>query len=187
MSTCPFPCLESSPTSSHLSKPCMRKKNQFSKQNLLFSKTHYRISVKQWTTLRGKLVGELSETVMVLIRDDLLDYLPTQFSGKSFCEIPFATIFVFQKIHVMHSHLISRLPGTYEMHYVISTIFIPIYQIYNILKFALKPHVIQCLSTITQTSSLEQITILSPMSYTQNYIPYNCDIMLTHQAYTLTY
>ena len=49
--------------------------------------------------------------VMVLIRDDLLDYLPTPFSGKSSCEIPVATMFVFQKIHVMNSHLISRLPG----------------------------------------------------------------------------
>ena len=43
------------------------------------------------------------------------------------------------------------------------------------------------LSTITQISSLEQITISSPMAYTHNYIPYNCDIMLTPQAYALTY
>ena len=43
------------------------------------------------------------------------------------------------------------------------------------------------LSTITQISSLEQITISSPMAYTHNYIPYNYDIMLTPQAYALTY
>ena len=113
MSTCPFPYLESSPTPSHLSKPCMRKIS-FSKQNLLFLKINYRMSVKYGTTLRGKCVGELPETVMVLICNDLLDRLPTPFSEKSSCEIPFATMFVFHKIHVMHSHLISRLPGAYE-------------------------------------------------------------------------
>ena len=113
MSTCPFSCLKSSPTPLHLPKPCMRK-IQFSKQNLLFLKINYRMSVKYGTTLRGECVGELPETVMVLIRNDLLDRLPTPFSGKSSCEIPFATMFFFHKIHVMHSHLISRLPGAYE-------------------------------------------------------------------------
>ena len=66
------------------------------------------------TTLRDELVGELSETIMVLIRSDLLAHLSTQFSGISSCEIPFATMPVFTKIHVMHSHLTSRLPSAYE-------------------------------------------------------------------------
>ena len=113
MSTCPFPCLKSSPAPSHLPKPCMRKIS-FSKQNLLFLKINYRMSVKYRTSLRGECVGELPEIVMVLNRNDLLDRLSTPFSGKSSCEIPFATMFVFHKIHVMHSHLISRLPGAYE-------------------------------------------------------------------------
>ena len=68
---------------------------------------------------------------MVLIRNDLLDCLPTSFSGNSSCEIPFATMFVFQKIHVMHSHLIPRLPHAYEMHYAISTQFISHMQIHH--------------------------------------------------------
>ena len=68
---------------------------------------------------------------MVLIRNDLLDRLPTSFSGNSSCEFSFATMFGFQKIHVMHSHLISRLPRAYEMHYVISTQFISHMQIYH--------------------------------------------------------
>ena len=72
------------------------------------------MSVKFGTTLRGELVGELSETVMVLIRNDLLAHLPTQFSGISSCEIPFANMLVFTKIHIMHSHLTSRLPSAYE-------------------------------------------------------------------------
>ena len=68
---------------------------------------------------------------MVLIRNDLLDRLPTPFSGSSSCEIPFATMFVFQKIHVMHSHLFPRLPRAYEMHYALSTQFISHMQIYH--------------------------------------------------------
>ena len=90
----------------------------------------------------------------------------------------------FRKTRVMHSHLISRLPGAHEMHYAISTIFIPIYikciysQFYN---YTTSNSII---STITQISSLEQITISYPMAYTHNYIPYNCDIMLTPQALT---
>ena len=113
MSTCPFPCLKSSPTPSHLPKPYMRKIS-FSKQNLLFLKINYRMSIKYGTTLQGECVGELPETIMVLIRNDLLDRLSTPFSGKSSYEIPFTVMFVFHKIHVMHSHLISRLPGAYE-------------------------------------------------------------------------
>ena len=68
---------------------------------------------------------------MVLIRSDMLDCLPTPLSGKSSCEIPFAIMLDFHKIRVMHSHLISRLPGAYEMHYVISTQFISHMQIYH--------------------------------------------------------
>ena len=134
---------------------------------------------------------------MVLIRNDLWDRLPTPFSGKSSCEILFAIMFVFQKIRVMHSHLISRLLGAYEnalchfmsfmliyshiyikifkSHttcYVISTQFTPIYNFW---------------STITQINSLELITNSSPMTYAHNYIPYNCDLMLIHKVHALTY
>ena len=50
------------------------------------------------------MVGELFETFMVLIRNDLLAHLPTQFSGISSSEIPFKNIFVFLSIfHVMHT------------------------------------------------------------------------------------
>ena len=108
------PCHESSPTHSHLPKPCMRKIIIF-KTKLLFLKIYYRsIRYKYGTTLRGELVGELSETVMVLIRNDLLAHLPTQFSGISSFEIPFATISVFIKIpcHALTPN--SRLPSAYE-------------------------------------------------------------------------
>ena len=173
MSTCPFPCLESSPTPSHLPKPCMRKIS-FSKQNLLFLKINYRMSVKYGTTLQGKCVGELPETVMVRIRNDLLDRLPTPFSVKSSCEIPFAIMFVFQKTRVMQSHLISRIPGAYENalcffnHFHTNIYIICIYS-----KFYNHTTCNSTISTITQISLLEQITISSPMAHTHNYIPYN--------------
>ena len=131
MSKCPFPCLKSSPTPSHLPKPCMRKIS-FSKQNLLFLKIHYRNSIKIWDYPPRRMCWRIPETVMVLIQNDLLDRFPTPFFGKSSCEISFATMFVFQKIHVMYSHLISRLPGAYEMHYAISTHFIQYISIYHI-------------------------------------------------------
>ena len=62
-----------------------------------------------------------------------------------------------------------------------------IYQICIYYQINTHPTCYSNLSTITQISSLEQITISSPMAYTHNYIPYNCDIMLTPQAYALTY
>ena len=43
------------------------------------------------------------------------------------------------------------------------------------------------ISTITQISSLELNTISSPMAYTHNYIPYNCDIILLQEVHALTY
>ena len=151
----------------------MYEKNTIFKTKLVVLENNYRMSVKYGTTLRGECVEELPETVMVLIRNDLLDRLPTTFTEKSSCEIPFATMFVFHKIHVMHTHLSSRVPGAYEMHYALSTHYIQMYliciyyQIYN--------HTTcnSTISTITQISSFEQITISSPMAYTHNYIPYN--------------
>ena len=85
----------------------------------------------------------------------------------------------FRKTRVMHSHLISGLPGAYEMHYAISTIFIPIYIKCIYSQFSNYTTCNSIISTITKINSLEQITISSPMAYTHNYIPYNCDIMLT--------
>ena len=125
-----------------------------------------------------------SQNSMVLIKNDLLDRLPTPFSEKSSCEIPFATMFVFQKIHVMYSHLISRLPGAYENALCIFNHFIPIYIICIYSQFYNHTTCNSTISTITQISSFERIIISSPMAYTHNYIPYNCDIMLTPQALT---
>ena len=113
------PCLESSPTPLHLPKPCMRK-TSFQNKSCCFRKYTTDVSVKIWDYPPRRMCWRTSRTVMVLIRSDLLDCLPTPFSGKSSCKIPFAIMLVFQKIRVMHSHLIFRLPGAYEMHYVIS-------------------------------------------------------------------
>ena len=63
----------------------------------------------------------------------------------------------------MHSHIIYRLPCTYEN---------ALYFFNHFHTFIYKMHI---------------FSISSPMAYTHNYILYNCDIMLTHQAYALTY
>ena len=126
------PCPESSPTPSHLPKPCMRK-TSFSKQNLLFLKIHYR-SV-------GKNMGLPSEA-------NVLENLPNNTWAPPTCNcktisqhhsienhpVKFLSqpcSFSFNFFHVMHTHLISRLPGAYEMHYSISTQFIQHMLIYK--------------------------------------------------------
>ena len=78
----------------------------FQNKSFLFLKTHYRVSVKYWTTLLGECIGEPSITIHGPLRRELLDNLSTQFSEKSFVEIPFTNIFIFVSFHVMHSHLI---------------------------------------------------------------------------------
>ena len=103
--THPFPLLEPSLTPSRMSKRNVRKtlfskKNVFVLENILLS-----FGKIYWTTLRGEFVGYLSETIHGLLRRELLDNLPTQFSGKSSIEISFTTIFLFIFFHVMHSHL----------------------------------------------------------------------------------
>ena len=86
----------------------------------------------------------------------------------------------FKNFHVMHSHLISRLPDAYEnalCHF--NHFYTNIHQICIYYQFYNHTTCNSTISTITQISSLEQFTISSPMDYTHNYIPYNCEIMLT--------
>ena len=64
MSTCPIPCLESSPTLSHMLVPCMK---IVPKQKYLFY---------LWETLRYKYVRQYSDV-------NLLDKSPKQFMGLS--------------------------------------------------------------------------------------------------------
>ena len=102
--THPFPLLKPSLTPSRMPKPNVRK-ILFSKQKV-FVLENILLSFGKiyWTTLQGEFVG-LSETIRGLLRCELLDNLPTQFSGKSSIEIPFTTIFLSIFFHVMHSHL----------------------------------------------------------------------------------
>ena len=150
------------------------------KTKLLFLKIYYRnIRYKYGTTLRGELVGELFETVMVLIRNDLLAHLPTQFSGISSCEIPFANMPIFTKIHVMHSHLTSRLPSAYEnalCHFQnhLYNMSICIFTInYNY------THVIQLYQPSPKLAHLSNHKLVSN-GLQHNLIPYNRVILLTH-------
>ena len=123
---------------------------------------------------------------MVLIRNDLLDRLPTPFSGKSSCEIPFATMFVFILIHVMHSRLISRLPSAYECIMPFQHNLYKYIDYAYILKFKITPHVIQQYQPSPKLAHLSK-SQSHPMAYRYNYILYNCDIMLVHKVHALTY
>ena len=102
--THPFPLLEPSLTPSRMPKRNVRK-HCFQNKRFLFSKTHYRVSVKS--------IGQPSEVncwvifmkkSWVRLRDELLDNSPRQFFGKyslKFLSQPFSFFF-----HVMHSHLL---------------------------------------------------------------------------------
>ena len=131
MSTCPIPCLESSPTPSHMPKPNVRK-IQFSKQKVFvlenvlpsFGKIH-------WTTLRGELLGNSSKQSWVRLRNEPLDNSPRQFFRKSslkFLSQPFSFFFYFLLCHALTSTIL-RCPGAYRMHYIISKPIMPIYQL----------------------------------------------------------
>ena len=128
MSTYTIPCLESSPTPSHMPKLNVRK-ILFLKQKGFCSRKH--------TTEFGKYIGQPSEVnywvifpkqSWISLQDELLDNSPRQFFGKSSLEIPFTTSFVF---HFLSCHALTPIylgcPSAYEMHYVISKQFMLIY------------------------------------------------------------
>ena len=123
MSTCSFPCFESSPTLSHLPKPCMRKIS-FSKQNLLFLKINYRSvgknmglpSEANWLVSFPKQSWSSSEIICWPIsQPNSSENHPVKFLSQP-CSF-------FRKF-MSCTHLNSRLPSAYEMHYAISIIFI---------------------------------------------------------------
>ena len=172
MSTSPFPCLESSPTPSHLPKPCMRKIIIFETKLVVLENILPRFSKKMGLPSKANVLENFpkqswSSSKMIcwtVSQPHSPENHPVKFLSQP-CSF-------FRKTRVMHSQLISRLPGAHEMHYAISTIFIPIYII--CIYSQITPHVIQQYgSTNTQISSLEKIIISFPMAYTHNYIPYN--------------
>ena len=117
MSTCPNPCLESSPTPSHMPKTNASKIISFQNKTFLFSKTHYRISVNTLDYPPRRIARYFSKTVMVLIQSELLDNSPRQFFEKSSVEIPFTNTFVFLSIscHALTPNILG-CPSVYGMH-----------------------------------------------------------------------
>ena len=118
MSTCPIPCPESSPTPSHMPKPNASKISSFQNKSFLFSKTYYRDSINILDYPPRRIAGQRSETVMVLIRSELLDDSPRQFFEKSSFEIPFTNIFPFYFLscHALTPNILG-CPSAYGMHY----------------------------------------------------------------------
>ena len=100
------PCPDSSPTPSHMPKSNASKISNFQNKSFLFSKTHYRISVNTLDCPPRRIAGYFFETVMVLIRSDLLNNSPRQFFGKSSLKFLSQTFSFFFQFHVMHSLLI---------------------------------------------------------------------------------
>ena len=101
MSTCPIPCLESSPTPSHMPKPIVRLTYIFQNKRFLFSKTYYRVSVKYvgqpseancWVILQNSH-GSASEMNCWITLQKIL--------RKIFLEIHFTTIFIFLSFSFM--------------------------------------------------------------------------------------
>ena len=128
MSTCPIPCLESSPTPSHMLKP-NASKTQFSKQKLFV--------LENILPSFGKYIGLPSEANCWIIFPNIHGFTSemncwTTLQGNSsenLLEIPFTTIFIFLSFSFMsctHTYHVG-CPGAYEMHYVISKQFILIY------------------------------------------------------------
>ena len=128
MSTCPNPCLESSPTPSHMPKPNASNIISFQNKIFLFSKTHYRISVNTLDYPLRRIARYFSETVMVLIRSDLLDNSPRKFFEKSSLKFLSQTfLFCFISCHVLTPNILG-CPSAYGMYYANSKIVILIYK-----------------------------------------------------------
>ena len=113
MSTCPIPCLESSPTPSHMPKPNVRK-IQFSKQKFFVLENIIPSFGKiYWTTLRGELLGNSLKQSWISFRDEPLDNSPRQFFGKSslkFLSQSFSFFFHFffmSCTHTYHSRVLQ--------------------------------------------------------------------------------
>ena len=143
MSTCPIPCLESSSTPSHVPKPNVRKKIQFSKQKVFVLENLLPSFGKIYLiTLRGELLGNSPKQLWVHLRDELLDNTPGQFFGKSslkFLSQPFSFFF-----HVIHSHLPSKRPRCiWNALYHFQTIHANIFFMHILTKLTHINHVIQ--------------------------------------------
>ena len=100
MSTCPIPCLKSSPIPSRMPKPSVRKHCFQNKRFVVLENIISSFSKIYWTALQGELLGNSPKQSWVFLRDELLDNslenLPLKFLSQ-----PFSFFF-----HVIHSHLL---------------------------------------------------------------------------------
>ena len=129
MSTCPFPCLESSPTLSHLPKPCMRKIIIFKTKPVVIENILPRFGKKMRLPFEVNELENFSKQSWS--SSEMICWTVSQPHSPENHHVKFLSqpCSFFRITRVMHSHLIYRLPGAHEMHYAISIIFIPIYQI----------------------------------------------------------
>ena len=127
-----IPCPKSLPTPSHLPKTCMRK-TSFQNKTCCFRKyTTERVSKNMGLPSEANVLENLPNNTWApptcncrtISQHHSMENHPVKFLSQP-CS------FSFNFLCHTHTHLISRLPGTYEMHYAISTIFIQHMQIYH--------------------------------------------------------
>ena len=123
---------ESSPTPSHLPKPCMRK-TSFSKQFLLFSKLYYRSIDKKNMGLPSEANVLESFPKQSWPSSEMIRWTISQPHSPEIHHMKFLskTFSFFFQFFMSCTYLISRLPNAYEMHYAIS------HNIYNTCKYTI--------------------------------------------------
>ena len=130
MSTCPIPCLESSPTPSHMPKPNVRKKYSFQKQKVfVLENILLNFGKIYWTTIQGELLGNSLKQSWVASEMNCWTTLQGNSSEKSslkFLSQPFSFFFHFLSCHALTPTILG-CPGAYGMHYAISKQFMLIY------------------------------------------------------------
>ena len=118
------PCSESSLTRSHLPKPCMRK-HHFQNKTCCSRKYTTKVSEKIWDypprRMRWRTFQNNTWAPPTCNCRTISQHHSTKNHPVKFLSQPCSFSFNFS-CHA-HTHLISRLPDTYEMHYAISTIF----------------------------------------------------------------
>ena len=104
MSTCLIPCLESSPTPSHMPKPICEQKLSFQNKSFLFLKIHYQVSVNILDYPPRRIAGSFFRIVMGPPPRRTVRPLSKTILRKIFLEIPFTTIFPFLFIFMSCTH-----------------------------------------------------------------------------------
>ena len=126
MSTCTFPCLESSPTPSHLSKPCMRKIIIFKTKPVVLENILPRFDKKMGLPSEANVLENFPKQSWP--SSEMICWTVSQPHSPENHPVKFLSppCSFFRKFMSCTHTLFLGYPDAYEMHYAISTIFIQI-------------------------------------------------------------